>query len=94
MVGLIPSIANSVLVNILNKIYEEFVVIKLTERENYRTVTELEDSLIAKMFMFSFINFSNSLIFIAIIKGYMEDTFGECVTANPVYSHNMRCYGE
>lgn len=58
--SIIPSLLNTIAVLILNTIYETYVVLPLTELENHRTVTEMENSLISKLFIFSFINFSNS----------------------------------
>jgi hypothetical protein len=45
----------------------------LTDRENHRTDTEYEDSLIAKLFMFVFANSYASFIYIAFVQRYLEE---------------------
>ena len=49
----VASVINAVQITILNFIYGK-VATKLTRRENHRTDTEYEDSLIAKIFVFQF----------------------------------------
>lgn len=91
--SLIPTILNSIAIIILNFIYENKVVVQLTELENHRTITEMEDSLILKLFYFSFVNFSNSLVIIAVVKEYVT-TFGTCISPSAVYTYNLQCFGE
>ena len=47
----IASIANAIQIQVMNWIYSE-VAVWLTNRENHRTDTQYEDSLIAKLFAF------------------------------------------
>ncbi|XP_042205000.1 anoctamin-4-like isoform X3 [Homarus americanus] len=59
---------NLMVIIILNFFYEKLVV-WLTNLEVPRTETEYEDSFTLKMFLFQFINFYSSLIYIAFFKG-------------------------
>ncbi|MCL4142507.1 UNVERIFIED_CONTAM: hypothetical protein GTU68_062604 [Idotea baltica] len=59
---------NLIVIMILNFIYEKIVHV-LTSLEMPRTQTEFEDSFTLKMFLFQFINFYSSLIYIAFFKG-------------------------
>ncbi|XP_068222523.1 anoctamin-5-like isoform X2 [Palaemon carinicauda] len=59
---------NLLLIIILNYFYEKLVV-WLTNLEIPRTQTEYEDSFTLKMFLFQFINYYASLIYIAFFKG-------------------------
>jgi hypothetical protein len=52
---LIASIMNSIQITIFNVIYSQLAD-HLTEKENHRTDTSFEDSMIAKLFMFQFVN--------------------------------------
>lgn len=74
------SIASAVQILALNYIYSG-MAISLTDAENHRTDTEYDDSLIAKLFAFSFINSYASLFFIAFIKSNLgEPCQGPCMT--------------
>ena len=64
------SIANAVQITILNFIYGELAT-ALTHRENHRTDTEYEDSLIAKIFVFQFVNSYTSFYYLAFIAPYL-----------------------
>ncbi|XP_071550215.1 anoctamin-5 isoform X3 [Panulirus ornatus] len=59
---------NLIVIIILNFFYEKLVV-WLTNLEVPRTETEYEDSFTLKMFLFQFLNFYSSLIYIAFFKG-------------------------
>ncbi|XP_045615890.1 anoctamin-4 isoform X2 [Procambarus clarkii] len=59
---------NLMVIIILNYFYEKLVS-WLTDLEVPRTETEYEDSFTLKMFLFQFINFYSSLIYIAFFKG-------------------------
>jgi len=65
LVGLI----NSVQIQILNTVYGK-VSLFLNEYENHRTESEFENALIAKSFLFKFVNSYNSLFYLCFIKKY------------------------
>ncbi|CAM9468938.1 unnamed protein product [Pylaiella littoralis] len=65
---IIPPMVNAMQIQVMNAFYGK-VAIKLTDLENHRTDTEYEDNLIAKTFMFQFVNSYASLAYIAFIKG-------------------------
>ena len=62
--SVVASIVNAIEITILNFIYGK-VAVKLTKRENHRTDTEYEDSLIAKTFVFQFVNSYTSFYYLA-----------------------------
>lgn len=66
------SVVNAIQIQILNFVYS-LVSNKLNENENHRTDTEFENALIAKSFLFKFVNSYNSLFYIAFIKAQVED---------------------
>lgn len=66
----VASAINSVQITILNMVYG-IVATKLTQRENHRTDTEYEDSLIAKTFVFQFVNSYASFYYLAFIAPYL-----------------------
>eukprot|EP00604_Paraphysomonas_vestita_P003315 CAMPEP_0174820228 /NCGR_PEP_ID=MMETSP1107-20130205/3919_1 /TAXON_ID=36770 /ORGANISM="Paraphysomonas vestita, Strain GFlagA" /LENGTH=426 /DNA_ID=CAMNT_0016035151 /DNA_START=1028 /DNA_END=2308 /DNA_ORIENTATION=- len=72
MGSIIASILNSLQITILNAIYGD-IAIQLTDYENHRTDTKYEDSLIAKTFLFQFVNSYASLFYIAFIKPFLQD---------------------
>lgn len=71
----IASIANAVQITILNFVYGELAT-ALTNRENHRTDTEYEDSLIAKIFVFQFVNSYTSFYYLAFIAPYLPRPSG------------------
>jgi hypothetical protein len=70
--SIITALINAVQIQVLNAVYNS-VAIRLTDYENHRTNTEYEDSLIAKTFIFQFVNSFSSLFYIAFIKPYILD---------------------
>ena len=66
------SILNALQIQILNFVYSK-VAIWLTKRENHRTDTSYEDSLISKLFCFSFVNSYASFFYIAYIYFFEPD---------------------
>lgn len=77
----ITALINAVQIQVLNAIYNE-VAVALTEYENHRTNTEYEDSLIAKTFIFQFVNSFASLFYIAFVKPFIPDMdpcVGQCM---------------
>lgn len=84
----VASILNSIQIVVLNMLYRS-VVTFLNNKENHRTDTQYEDSLIIKMFFFSFINNYSSFFFIAFIASNLarpdtvnSDYVGECGATN------------
>ena len=84
----VASILNSIQIIVLNMLYRS-VVTFLNNQENHRTDTQYEDSLIIKMFFFSFINNYSSFFFIAFIASNLtrpdnvnSDYVGECGATN------------
>eukprot|EP01039_Chlorochromonas_danica_P003205 gene3205-3510_t len=66
------SILSAIQIIVLNSIYSG-MAITMTDKENHRTDTEYDDSLIVKLFAFSFINSYASLFFIAFVKSNLGD---------------------
>ncbi|XP_021368581.1 anoctamin-7-like isoform X2 [Mizuhopecten yessoensis] len=62
------AVVNLILIMALGKVYEK-LALKLTQWEMHRTQTEYEDQLIFKVFIFQFVNFYSSIIYIAFFKG-------------------------
>ncbi|XP_060064106.1 anoctamin-7-like [Ylistrum balloti] len=62
------AVVNLILIMALGKVYEK-LALKLTQWEMHRTQTEFEDQLIFKVFIFQFVNFYSSIIYIAFFKG-------------------------
>ena len=64
----------------MNTIYSD-MAIDLTEKENHRTDTEFEDSLIAKLFAFQFVNSYASFFYVAYLKSLTGDPCeGTCMS--------------
>jgi hypothetical protein len=66
---ILTSIINAVQIQVLNIIYG-LVADKLNNWENHRTQSDWENALIAKTFLFKFINSYNSLFYIAFFKRF------------------------
>ncbi|CAN0424542.1 unnamed protein product [Ascophyllum nodosum] len=64
---IIPGLVDAIQIQVINTFYGQ-LAINLTDVENHRTDTEYEEYLIAKTFMFQFVNSYASLVFIAFIK--------------------------
>ncbi len=72
---------NAVQIQILNAIYG-YIAIALNDYENHRTDTEYEDALIAKTFMFQYVNSFASLFYISFVKPYtgsIDPCLGSCM---------------
>lgn len=81
--GYTAAAVNAVQIQILNLVYQK-IAEKLNEWENHRTDTMYQDNLIAKVFLFQFINSYFSLFYIAFLKNNVS-IFGSdigCLT-NP-----------
>eukprot|EP00455_Lapot_gusevi_P038989 TRINITY_DN4368_c0_g1_i1.p1 TRINITY_DN4368_c0_g1~~TRINITY_DN4368_c0_g1_i1.p1 ORF type:complete len:875 (+),score=361.69 TRINITY_DN4368_c0_g1_i1:82-2706(+) len=66
--GVAAGVLNAVSIAILDAVYK-IVATALNDWENHRTATQYEDSLIAKTFLFQFVNSYFSLFYIAFFKG-------------------------
>jgi len=69
----IASIANAVQIQIVNYLYS-LLANALSERENHRTNTEYEDSMITKIFLFQFVNSYASFFYLA----FVAENLGDC----------------
>lgn len=79
--GIIVSIANAVQIQVLNMAYGNIALL-LNAYENHRTDTEYEDALIAKTFIFQFINSFSPMFYIAFVKPYipaLDPCLGSCM---------------
>lgn len=74
--GYLTSILNAAQIQFLNFVYGK-VSHYLNQFENHRTDTDYENALIAKAFLFKFVNSYNSLFYIAFFKQY-DDGAGGC----------------
>jgi len=81
----VTAIINAIQIQILNYVYG-LVANILNEFENHRTPSQFENSLIAKTFLFKFINSYNSLFYIAFFKRYDKD--------NPCEETDEACLNE
>ncbi|GAA53962.1 anoctamin-7 [Clonorchis sinensis] len=62
------ALVNLVVIMCLGKVYEKLAH-KMTEWEMHRTQSEFDNQLIFKVFLFQFINFYSSIVYIAFFKG-------------------------
>eukprot|EP01032_Pedospumella_encystans_P014521 gene14521-16668_t len=69
---IMASLLNSLQIQVLNYLYG-FILKHLTDRENHRTDTHYEDSMIIKMFAFLFINSYASFYYLAFIAEQVGD---------------------
>lgn len=66
--SLSAAVVNLLLIMAVGRVYEK-LALRLTQWEMHRTQTEFEDQLIFKVFIFQFVNFYSSIIYIAFFKG-------------------------
>lgn len=66
-VAAIPSIINAIQIQIFNMIYQN-VALALNEFENHKLLSQYENSLVFKIFAFSFVNTFNSLVIISFMS--------------------------
>ncbi|KAG0221309.1 calcium-activated chloride channel-domain-containing protein [Mortierella sp. GBAus27b] len=67
----ITAVMNLVVILILGTGYASIAKV-LTDNENHRRLTQYEDSLIIKRFLFDFVNFYSALVYIAFFKGNVK----------------------
>jgi len=72
MGGIIVSLVNAVQIQVLNMLYGT-LAIALNNFENHRTNTEYEDALIAKTFIFQFVNSFSPMFYIAFVKPFIPE---------------------
>ena len=72
----ITSVVNVVQIQIMNFTYN-FLVTELTNRENHRTETDYEDSMITKLFVFQFVNSYASFFYLAFFAQYFDSECGD-----------------
>lgn len=70
--GALASVCNAIQIQVMNALYGSLAV-KLNDYENHRTDTEYEDHLIAKTFLFQFVNSYASCFYIAFIKNIIPN---------------------
>jgi anoctamin-10/anoctamin-7 len=77
----ITSVVNVVQIQVMNFTYN-FIVTELTNRENHRTETDYEDSMITKLFVFQFVNSYASFFYLAFFAQYFGAECGDdgCMT--------------
>lgn len=68
----IASLLNALQIQVMNFVYS-FLAKALTDRENHRTDTQYEDSMISKLFLFQFVNSYASFFYLAFIAESMGD---------------------
>jgi len=69
---LIAGVANGITIFVLDLVYRR-LAIAMTEWENHRTITQFEEKLTAKCFVFQFVNSYFSLFYIAFVKSGFRD---------------------
>lgn len=70
LAGIIASVVNALQIQVFNALYGSFAI-WCTDFENHRTDTHYEDALIAKTFVFQFVNSFASLFYTAFVKPYI-----------------------
>lgn len=77
--SIVASVLNAVQIQVMNELYGGMAV-KLNDFENHRTDTAYEDNLIAKTFVFQFVNSYASMFYIAFVKKWTQDKcIGGCM---------------
>ncbi|KAG0203782.1 hypothetical protein BGX28_004062 [Mortierella sp. GBA30] len=66
-VSAITAVLNLVVIMILGTVYARIAKV-LTDNENHRRMTQYEDALVTKRFLFDFINFYSTMVYIAFFK--------------------------
>ncbi|KAF9910702.1 Anoctamin-7 [Linnemannia zychae] len=68
----LTALLSLVVIVVLGSIYAKLAQI-LTDNENHKRLTQYEDALIVKRYLFDFVNFYSALVYIAFIKGNLND---------------------
>jgi anoctamin-10/anoctamin-7 len=69
--SIVASILIAFQIQVLNGVFGD-VALRLNNQENHRTDTEYEDALIAKTFLFQFVNSFASLFYISFVKPFIQ----------------------
>jgi anoctamin-10/anoctamin-7 len=77
---ILTSVIQAVVIGILNYVYQ-MIAEALNDNENHRTDTEYEDNLIAKVFIFQYVNSYAAFFYVAFVKPYIQD-FDPCLKNN------------
>ena len=84
----VASILNAAQIQLFNFLFQ-FLAAVLTNRENHRTDTQYEDAMIAKLFLFQFVNSYASFFYIGFIAQYQpsqpdaqDNWVGDCGAKN------------
>ena len=89
----ITSVINAVQIAVFNILYQ-YLAHFLTNWENHRTQSAFESSLIAKTFLFQFVNSFNSLFYIAFFKSNQEGCYDPHDKENPTTTEGASCRAE
>ncbi|KAI8604871.1 calcium-activated chloride channel-domain-containing protein [Dissophora ornata] len=87
-VSVITAIMNLVVIMILGTVYAKLAKF-LTDNENHRRLTQYEDALIIKRFLFDFVNFYSALVYIA----YFKQSIGSKLFSNPEFHDKCAAEG-
>jgi anoctamin-10/anoctamin-7 len=80
----IASVLNAIQIQFFNFVYT-LVADALAERENHRTDTEFEDSMVVKLFVFQFVNSYSSFFYLAFVASQTspdDDAIADCSGSN------------
>ena len=72
---------NAIQVQVFQRLYKDFTAKRLNDYENHRTETAFEDALIAKIFIFNFINTFMVVFYVA----FIQQPFAEMVGARTAF---------
>ena len=75
--SVVASILNAIQIQVMNAVYAS-VSVQLNDYENHRTDKQYDDSLVAKTFIFQFVNSYVSLFYVAFVKPFIP-SFDPCV---------------
>ena len=65
---IVPNAVQAIVIQILNAVYRGMAK-EMTDNENHQTATQYEDSLVGKLYLFTFVNSYAALYFMAFIQG-------------------------
>ncbi|KAG0315396.1 Anoctamin-7, partial [Linnemannia gamsii] len=89
----LTALLSLVVIVVLGTIYAKLAQI-LTDNENHKRLTQYEDALIIKRFLFDFVNFYSALVYIAFFKDYITEDV-EIIKGQPKDSCDKDgCLGE
>eukprot|EP00808_Paulinella_micropora_P018751 g21834.t1 len=86
--GVMSGMLNSFQIQLLNAIYGK-IALRLNDYENHKKQSEYQDALIAKSFLFKFVNSYNSLFYIAFFKRF-DLTVDGCDDQDPTCMRELQ----